>query len=71
MENEPLNWKQVLLILALLVIVWTPFTVFAILAEHEGWQFSDRQFASAGMVNLILGVGLLIFISRKWISKIK
>ncbi|MGB7264062.1 MAG: hypothetical protein WBC92_01020 [Terracidiphilus sp.] len=33
--------------------------------------FSERQMALVAAVNLAAGVGLLIFISRRWIAKMK
>ena len=68
MRYEPLNFKQVWLIIALGVVVYIPMTMIII---FEGSHFSGRQMAAIGTINMIVGVGTLIVAYRRWISKIK
>jgi hypothetical protein len=71
MDREPLNRKQVVLILALLVTLQAPMVIILWGTGFGRWSFSDRQLQVIGTVSIIVGVPTLTFVSRKWISKIK
>jgi len=60
--------KQRLLIVVIAAVLWLPMILFFITYSD---RLSERQNAAAAAVNLLFGVGLLILISRKWISKLK
>lgn len=68
MQRSPLTIKQKLLIILVAVALWLPMILFFALYS-EG--LSERQNAAVAAVNLLFGVGLLILISKKWISKVK
>jgi hypothetical protein len=71
MKYEPLNAKQVWLIIALAVAAWIPATIIITMENSGALHLSDRQMATVGAVNLILMNVILIGAYRKWISKIK
>jgi hypothetical protein len=71
MEYQPVTGKQALLIVALTIILWTPGMLAVIFTVNGVWHVSDRQLSLFAPVNVIVGVGLLIWIYRKWISKIE
>jgi hypothetical protein len=60
--------KQKVLILVTAAVLWLPMILFFITCSD---RLSERQNAAVAAVNLLFGVGLLILISRKWISKVK
>jgi len=71
MKYQPLNGKQVLLILILLVVSWTPGFLIITLDTFGRLHLTDRQLQAAMAVNLIFGNVLVIGVARKWISRIK
>ena len=68
MRSNPLTIKQKILIILVAVALWLPMILFLALYSD---RLSERQNAAVGAVNLLFGVGLLILISKKWISKVK
>jgi hypothetical protein len=71
MKYQPLNKKQVLLILGLAVVAWIPGTLIITLDTFGRLHLTDRQLQAAGAVNLIFMNVLVIGLYRQWISKIK
>jgi hypothetical protein len=71
MKYEPLNAKQVWLLIALLVVSWIPGSLIITLDTFGFLHLTDRQLQAALAVNLIFGNVLVIGVARKWISKIK
>ncbi len=68
MQRNSLTTKQKLLIIVVAVALWAPMVLFFALYSD---RLSERQNAAVAAVNLLCGVGLLILISKKWISKVK
>ena len=60
--------KQAAAIIAVAVILWIPMTGFIIFYSQD---FSDRQVAAIGAVNLVVGVSVLILAYRRWIRYLK
>jgi hypothetical protein len=71
MEYQPVSGKQALLIIALTIILCAPGMLAVIFTVTGIWHVSDRQLSLFAPVNVIVAVGLLIWIYRKWISKIE
>jgi hypothetical protein len=71
MKYEPLNRKQVLLILALLVVAWIPGALIITLDTFGRLHLTDRELQDIGAVNLIFANVLIIGVYRQWISRIK
>ena len=67
-QGNPLTVKQRVLIVGVAAILWLPMILFF---ASYGDRLSERLNAAVAGVNLFLGVGLLILISRKWISKVR
>jgi hypothetical protein len=65
----PVNPKQAALIILAAVILWVPMSLFIAYAIRT--NMPERRFAAVAAINLPVGVGLLIFIYRRWISKVK
>jgi hypothetical protein len=70
MKYQPLNKKQVLLILGLAVASWIPGALIITLDTFGGLHLTDRQLQIAGAINLIFMNVLMIGAYRKWISRI-
>ena len=68
MRSNPLTIKQKILIIVVAVALWLPMILFFALYSD---RLSERQNAAVAAGNLLVGVGLLILISKKWISKVK
>jgi hypothetical protein len=71
MKYQPLNGKQILLIVILGVVAWIPGVLIIILDTFGKLHLTDRQLQAVGAVNLIFMNVFLIGVYRKWISKIK
>jgi len=67
-RSNPLTIKQKILIIVVAVALWLPMILFFALYSD---RLSERQNAAVAAGNLLVGVGLLILISKKWISKVK
>ena len=66
--RKPLTPKQKALCVALLFCLNSPAAAFVFLYSGE---YSPRQVAAVGALNLLLGVPLLALIREKWIRKLK
>jgi hypothetical protein len=71
MKYQPLNGKQILLIVILGIVAWIPGVLIITLGTFGRLHLTDRQLQGVGIVNLIFMNVLLIGAHRKWISKIK
>jgi len=67
-KREPLTPKQKLLIIITVVCLNVPAFIFIFCYSSE---FTARQGAAAGAVNLLVVVPLLALISEKWIRRMK
>jgi hypothetical protein len=67
-RREPLKAKQKLLIVITAFCLILPMFLFIVYYRDN---VSPRQFAAIGLVNLVIGVSLLAFISERWIRKMK
>lgn len=67
MKREPLPRKQSVIIIVTLFAAFMPITMIVVLL---GQRWTTRQLTTAGMINLAIVVPLIIFIARRWISKI-
>ena len=67
-KREPLTTVQKILIFALLVCLNVPALVFVFRYSDS---FSAREGAAVGLVNLVIVLPLVIFISEKWIRRIR
>lgn len=66
--REPLTAKQKALCVGVIACLNTPAIVFIFCYSSE---FSPKQVAAVGAVNLLLGVPILALITEKWIRKLK
>ncbi len=71
MKYQPLNGKQVLLIVILGVVAWIPGALIITFDTFGRLHLTDRQLQDVGVVNLIFMNVLVIGVARKWISRIK
>jgi hypothetical protein len=71
MKYQPLNGKQVLLIVILLVVAWIPGFLIITLDTFGKLHLTDRQLQTVGAANLVFMGVLVIGVARKWISKVK
>jgi hypothetical protein len=68
MRLEPMNVKQAVLIMTLVVILWIPMTTFLVLYSQA---YSPRHIALIGLANIFVSVSLLVAVYRRWISKVR
>jgi hypothetical protein len=68
MKREPLKPKQKLLVVVTAFCVTIPGSIVIFRYSSE---FSPRQMAVIGALNMLIGVPLLALISEKWIRKMK
>jgi hypothetical protein len=66
--RQRLTFKQKVLVFLLLAFLDIPACIFILGYSH---RFSARQGAAVGAVNLVIVLPLVIFISEKWIRKMK
>lgn len=67
LKLEPATPKQATLAIATAAILWIPIAVFLIFFHDK---VSPRQIGLIGLLNLAVSVSLLVWIYRKWISKL-
>jgi hypothetical protein len=67
-ERQPVNAKQTAAILLLAVILWVPMMTFIFLFSQN---FSPRQVAAIGAINLLVSVSILILVYRRWIRQLR
>jgi hypothetical protein len=68
MRFEPMNAKQAILIMTVIVFLWIPMATFLVFYRQA---YSQRQIGFIALVNIFVSVSLLIVVYRQWISKVK
>jgi hypothetical protein len=67
-RREPLTLKQKVLVFLLFAFLDVPALIFVF---GYSQRFSAKQGAAVGAINLVIVLPLVIFISEKWIRKMK
>ena len=65
-SRQPLNRKQKIAVVVVALCLAVPINVFAFWLSDG---LSPRKVGVIGLVNLVVGVGLLALITEKWIRK--
>ena len=65
---EPMNRKQAAILLVMGFVSWIPVTVFLMFFIK---RLTPRELGIVGLINMLIFVLLLIFVYRRWVSRIR